>query len=399
VYVVTTLEDAGPGSFRDAVSKRHRIVVFAVGGVIKLQSDVAVSSDITIAGQSAAGEGICLYGRTVSLSGQGNVIIRYMRFREGIAGSKGKCSINAAKTHDIILDHCSIEWGRWDCLGLTEGTGEVTVQYCIIGEGVDPQRFGSIIDSATNVTLSHDLWIHNESRNPKCKGTIQDINNVIYDWGVTGLAGGHSGAKHELDAINNYLIKGRSSNDHAAGEYTATDQVYQTGNFVDLDRDGQLNGRLMTEKDFADAKGAPTFLQQPSLKPPVGVTVDSAQEAYQKVVASAGASLHRDAVDRRLIDDVRSLGAKGAISKSEADVGGQGELAGGPVEKSTLEDGISDQWKYAHHLDPKDANLYKTTAPTGFADPDNAENGSRSSGYTYLEVYLNELAMNRDGLQ
>src|SRR6202041_2393065 len=99
VYVVTCLADAGPGSFRDAVSKPHRTIVFAVAGVIKLQSDVAISSDITIAGQSAPGDGICLYGRTTSLSGQKNLIIRYVRFREGIAGSKGKCSINAADAH------------------------------------------------------------------------------------------------------------------------------------------------------------------------------------------------------------------------------------------------------------------------------------------------------------
>jgi pectate lyase len=379
VYVVKTLDDSGAGSFRDAVSKPNRIVVFSVGGVIKLKSDVPVSSNITIAGQTAPGEGICLYGRSTSLSNQKNLIIRYMRFREGIEGSKGKCSINASGVHNLILDHCSIEWGRWDCMGLTENAGDITVQYCIDGEGVDPQRFGALIDSATNVTLSHNLWIHNQSRNPKAKGTIQYINNVVYDWGVTGLVGGHSGADHQLDAINNYLIKGPSSGDRAIGEFTSTDHVYQTGNFVALNRDGKLDGRPVEEKDFGSSKDAPTFVTQPAMKPANPVAVDSAPDAYAKVIASAGDSLHRDGVDKRLIDEVQSLGTKGKISKSEADIGGQGEIQGGTAATSTAGDGIPDDWKIAHHLDPKDANLYKSILPS-------------SGGYTCLELYLNGVA-------
>ena len=383
VYVVKTLADAGSGSFRDAVSKPNRIVVFAVGGVIKLLSDVAVASNITIAGQSAPGDGICLYGRSTSLSNQKNLIIRYMRFREGIQGSKGKCSINASGVHNLILDHCSIEWGRWDCMGLTEDASDITVQYCIDGQGVDPQRFGALIDSATDVTLSHNLWIHNQSRNPKAKGTIQYINNVVYDWGVTGLVGGHSGAEHQLDAINNYLIKGPSSGNRAIGEFAATDHVYQIGNYVDLNRDGKLSGRPVTENDFGEAKDAPTFVAQPALKPAVPVTVESAADAFAKVVATAGDSLHRDGVDKRLIEEVQSLGAKGAIEKTEADVGGQGEIQGATVATSSARDGIPDEWKLAHHLDPKDANLYKATQPS-------------LGGYTYLEEYLNGLAGDED---
>ena len=100
---VTTLDDSGPGSFRDAVSKPNRTVVFDVGGVIRLKSNVAVSSDITLDGQTAPGDGITLYGRSVSFSGQKNVIVRYLRFREGIAGDKGKCSVNLSggSEHDF----------------------------------------------------------------------------------------------------------------------------------------------------------------------------------------------------------------------------------------------------------------------------------------------------------
>src|ERR1035438_10498047 len=169
---VTTLDDAGAGSFRDAVSKPNRTVVFDVGGVIRLNSNVAVSSDLTLQGQTAPGDGITLYGRSVSFSGQKNVIVRYLRFREGIAGDKGKCSVNLSAGSDMIFDHCSIEWGRWDCLGLTQGSHDITFQNCIIGEGVDPQRFGSLSDAVTNITYSHNLWINNQSRNPDRKSVV-----------------------------------------------------------------------------------------------------------------------------------------------------------------------------------------------------------------------------------
>lgn len=329
IYHVTNLNDSGPGSFRDAVSKGKRLVIFDVGGVIKLAANVSVSSDLTILGQSAPGEGIAFYGRTVSFSGQSNIVVRYLRFRQGIEGDKGKCAINLSTGSNMIFDHCSVEWGRWDCLGLTVGSHDITFQNCIIGEGIDPQRFGSLTDSALNITYSHNLWINNQSRNPKAKGTVQYINNVVCNWGVTGLVGGHSAADHQLDAIGNYFIKGPSSNDKFAGQFTKTDKVFQQDNYADLDRDGKLTGRPAVEKDFGDGDGAPTFVTKPHLTPPVPVTVDTAPAAYEKVVKTAGASLHRDAVDARLITELTSLGKTGKISHTEAEAGGQGELKTG----------------------------------------------------------------------
>ena len=170
IFHVTTLDDSGAGSFRDAVSQPNRVVVFDVGGIIRLKSNVAVSSDISLLGQTAPGDGIMLYGRSVSFSGQRNVIVRYLRFREGIAGDRGKCSVNLSGGSNMIFDHCSIEWGRWDCLGLTQGSHDITFQNCIIGEGIDPQRFGSLSDSVTNITYSHNLWINNQSRNSEGEG-------------------------------------------------------------------------------------------------------------------------------------------------------------------------------------------------------------------------------------
>ena len=314
---VTTLEDAGPGSFRDAVSKPNRTVVFDVGGTIQLKANVAVSSRITLDGKAAPGEGITLYGRSISFSGQSNIVVRYLRFREGIAGDRGKCSVNLSGGGNMIFDHCSIEWGRWDCLGLTQGSHDITFQNCIIGEGVDPQRFGSLSDSVTNITYSHNLWINNQSRNPKAKGQIQYVNNVVYNWGVCGLVGGHSAADHFLDAIGNYFIAGPNSGSHAVGEFKATDHVFQKDNFVDLDKNGKLDGRALAVTDFGNGEDAPTFAKDLTVAPLTNVTVESAQSAFSNVVAQAGCSLHRDSVDSRLIEAVKSFGKQGEIIHSE----------------------------------------------------------------------------------
>jgi len=383
---VTNLNDAGPGSFRDAVSQPGRIVVFDVGGVIKLAKEVVVSSNITLAGQSAPGEGICFYDNTVSLAGSSNIIVRYLRFRQGIAGDRGKKALTMDKSSNIIVDHCSIGWGRWDDLGITQGSTTITVQNCLVAEGIHPQSFGALIDTVTNISLSHNLWMSNESRNPKVKGTVQFVNNVVYNWGGTGLCGGHSGARHDLDVINNYFIKGPSSNDHFAGEFFATDHVYQAGNYVDLDADGQLNGKLAAPEDFhrADEKSytLPTFVDAPALHPPIALTVDSAAAAYAKIVADAGCSRQRDAVDQRLIRELTSLGGAGKTlphtdPAGEALAGGLGEIRSGPAPVDTDQDGIPDDWEKAHGLDPRDpADATKLDA----------------SGYTNIEAYLNSLA-------
>ena len=379
---VTNLNNAGPGSFREAVSKPNRIVVFDVGGIIKIGQEITVSSNITIAGQSAPGEGICIYGNGVSLGGQSNIIVRYLRFRQGIAGDRGKKALGADHSSNIIIDHCSVEWGRWDDIGFTVGSTAITLQNCIMAEGIHPQSLGALIDTVTNITLSHNLWMSNESRNPKAKGTIQYINNVVYNWSITGLCGGHSGANHDLDVINNYFIKGPSSNNQFAGQFTATDHVYQAGNFADLDLDGALNGKPVVAAGFTDKGGSPTFVRAPALHPLMAVTIDSAQAAYAKIVAEAGCSLHRDAVDLRLITELKTLGKTGKTlthtdDKGEALAGGMGEIKTGPSLVDTDHDGIPDEWEKAHGLDPKD--------PTDAKKLD-------ASGYLNIEIYLNSLA-------
>jgi len=396
---VTTTADKGAGSLREAVSKPNRIVVFDVAGVIKLESNLELSDNLTILGQTAPGEGISIYNRTASFSRHKNVIVRYVRFREGIAGDRGKCAINCSTGEQMIFDHCSIQWGRWDCLGCTVKSHDITFQYCAIGEGLDPQRFGALVDSVENITISHCLWISNQSRNPKLKGTIQYINNVVYNYGGTGMAGGHSAENHYVDVINNYLIAGPDSKGHAIGGFSGSDKVFDSGNLVDLNRNGTLDGRGVTHADYNDPtsgdegdgstggvaipggqKPYPTFMPKAwaidSKAPPVPVTTVSAQDAYQIVLAQAGCSLHRDSVDTRLFIELASLGTKGKIIKNEAESGGIGEIkaADGPADLD--HDGIADDWENAHGMNPN--------------DPADAKSLDKS-GYSMIEVYANSL--------
>jgi len=374
-FHVTTLADSGPGSLRDAVSQPNRIVVFDVGGYILLKDVLKVSSNITIAGQSAPGDGIGIAGAEVSLNGVHDVVIRYVRVRQGMAaGEDKKSAINITDGQNIILDHVSVQWGRWDTIDM-HGSN-ITTQHCIVGEGVDPQRFGCLCESDP-VTFSHNLWIDQDSRNPKAKGRVQYINNIVYGWGKVGLVGGHSAADHTMDVIGNYFIAGPGSSVHFLGEFTATDHVYQTGNFADTNHDGQLNGREVMPADFGAGAGSPTFFATGVVKDPAPVTIISAEAAYKEAIADAGDSLHRDAVDTRLIAQLTSLGKDGKIIHDPAEIGGLGALSGGPAPRDTDGDGIPDDWETAHGLNPNDP-----------ADASKLD----GEGYSMLEEYLNGLA-------
>src|SRR6478672_11917259 len=207
VYHVTNLNDTGAGSFRDAVSGSNRTVVFDVGGVITINSQVAFSNNITVEGQTAPG-GIVVYGDGVSLSNRNNIIIRYMTFRQGLASGSGDKALNITTGYNMMLDHVSIGWGRWYTFGITDNSHDITFQNCIMAEGIDPQNFGGLIDSSSNLTLARNLFIDNNSRNPKGKAHMQYINNVIYNWGGSGYVGGHSSAPWNQDLIGNYWIAG-----------------------------------------------------------------------------------------------------------------------------------------------------------------------------------------------
>jgi pectate lyase len=386
VVHVTNLADSGAGSLRDAISQGNRIVVFDVGGVITLASKLAAGGDnLTIAGQTAPGDGITVYGNGTSFSSRKNIVVRFVRFHQGLAkdSAEGTKAVNLTDVENMIFDHVSVEWGRWDCFGITGDSSDVTVQDSIIGEAIVPQKFGALMDSADRITIARTLWINNESRNPKFKANGQYVNNVVYNWGSGGgLIGGHSSADWYEDVINNYFIAGPANTGSFLSQYAGTDRVYQQGNLVDLDRNGKLNGRAVANGDFK-GDSPPTFETAAHNKPSVPVAVLSPEAAYDRIVAQAGVCAKRDAVDQRLITQLRSLGTSGAIvggDDGEAAVGGQPATTQSqrPAGFDSDGDGMPDAWETAHGLDP--------------SGPADATADSAGDGYSNVEKYLNELA-------
>ena len=376
VVHVTNLNDSGAGSLAEAVSKPGRIVVFDVGGVIDItKSNLTIASNITIAGQTAPGEGITLYGGRVIAAGSSNVIIRYIRMRGSIAMNRSKCTLTLDNCDKVILDHCSISWGRWDNVHIKDATN-ITWQNCIISEGIDPQRFGAITDGTTNWTVAHCLWADNKSRNPKMKCGIQYYNNVVYNYG-NGIIGGHSSARHYQDVINNYFITGPNSgsSNKYFDQWTETDHLYSTGNYTDGNNDGVLNGTLIT-----DYNGA-TPMANPNFKTTHPMNLKTAEEAYYDIVEHVGASRVRDAHDQRIIDQLTSLGKKGAFIDDESGVGGIGTLAGGSALKDSDGDGMPDEWE-----DANGTNKNKN----------DANEDANGDGYTNIETYINSLARKSD---
>ena len=304
-YVVSNLNDSGAGSFRTGVATSGNKVTFAVSGSISLKSEVLIASGVTIDGTTA---NITIVDNTVSFSGANNIIIKNLRFREGLAGSSGKCSLQGSGCSDIMIDHCSIESGRWDCFEATGGSSLVTVEYSIIGQGIDPQYFGGLVDGGNQITLHHNLWIDNNNRNPKLKGNCQYINNVVYDWmDAGGVQGGHSSADWNSDFINNYFIKGPiSANNNWINNCTATDRWYATGNYYDLDANGTLNGTAIPDSAFTSA--GVTLLTAQQHFPASPVPVDSASAALSQAVSGKWGCQPIDAFDSTLLGYVKSYG-------------------------------------------------------------------------------------------
>ena len=376
VVHVTNLNASGPGSLADAVSQPNRTVVFDVGGVIDITGqNLTIASNLTIAGQTAPGEGITIYGGRVIMSNSSNVIMRYIRMRGSISMPEDKCTLTMDYCDNVILDHCSISWGRWDNVHIKDANN-ITYQNCIISEGIEPQRFGAITDGTRNWTISHCLWTNNKSRNPKMKCYLQYYNNVVYNYGI-GIVGGHSAADNYQDVMNNYFITGPSSgsSNKYFDQWTETDHLYSTGNYTDDNRDGKLNGRLIT-----DYNGA-TPMQQPNLKCQAPMNLEPAEDAFYAVMEHAGASRVRDSHDLRIIEQLASLGTKGAFIANEQDVGGIGTLARADAPADSDGDGMPDEWEKANGTDPDKADA------NGDAD---------GNGYTNIEDYVNSLAHKSD---
>jgi pectate lyase len=379
VVFVTNLLDAGPGSLRAAVeAKGPRTVIFRVGGLIETKGLVVQEPCLTIAGQTAPGDGICLKrtesgGDALALSGTHDVIIRFLRIRAGNnTGEFRGESFRAHDSEDFILDHCSCSWGNPETLSASGSVDRYTVQWCINAEGNNEQThaFATILGGDRS-TWHHNLFAHMASRVPRWGDVTVRCdfrNNVIYDWGYyCGY-----GDLRTLNYVNNYLRKGPSTTQDPPlfifdPKAALAVSIYISGNI--------MTGMTEVCRDNWKGVGGEPSLRSPTPFPAPLVQTQSAEQAFELVLKQAGATLpRRDAVDTRIISDVRN--GTGRIINNEREVGGWPAYASGDASVATADDGIPDPWKKAHGLPLNDPNV---------AIALNAE------GYTQLEVYLNSL--------
>ena len=414
VYHVTNLNDSGKGSLRDAVSQPNRIVVFDVAGVIRIKSPLVFSKNLTIAGQTAPGSGIVIYGERTSFSGASDIIVRYLRIRMGMSGRGQNDAAGIANGSNMIFDHCSISWGKDETFSINSdgkngGVGNITIQKTIMSQGLLPHSAGGLCqptNTVGGVTLYRNLYADNNTRNHKVKGLNQYINNVVYNWGSGGgyNLGGDSEGRIWADVQSNYFIQGPNSGGNGVGSGNQLTTVYQRGNKTDMSRDGVLNGRDMDENDFARATRVDSFedlLQSeeyPSEHPhaPIASMSMTAEEAYQWVVDSVGACLpDRDEVDEYVIDELRSLGNKGVIILSESVLGlvnGVGNIYNAPKPLDTDNDGMPDEWEKANGLDPNDATDAVKVAANGYLNIENYINSIPASPVPFLKYPVEILA-------
>lgn len=411
---VTNLADAGPGSFREAVTASGpRTVVFRVSGIVRLQSPLLIESPfLTVAGQTAPGDGICIAGDTTTVNAS-DVVVRYVRFRRGNLKDRDD-GLNAIHSPGrIILDHCSFSWGLDENVSfyryikpvpggkdLKLPIENLTIQWCISSEALNPNHhaFGGTW-GGRNASFHHNLFASNTGRNPSIGfGNLVDFrNNVVFNWQHRTLDGGD--ATSWLNVVANYFKPGPATNEGALRHRIARPEAfrdfhenpeqghwYVAENFVfgneRVTRDN-WDGGVQFEDDKAGSRReeiaallAAGRTSKPVPTPPV--VQQTAEQAYELVLARAGATLpRRDPVDERVIASVRSgkPAVGNGIVNSPEDVGGYPEYRSVPAPADGDHDGMPDAWERAHGLNAD--------------DPADAAADADKDGYTNLEEFLN----------
>lgn len=414
VLVVTSLKDRGPGSFREALEAGGpRIVVFNVAGIIRLEERIRVRAPyITIAGNTAPGDGVCIAGDTVEIDTH-DVVIRHMRFRRGATwvGDRND-SIGGNPIGNILIDHVSASWGLDENMSMyrhmyqpPDGgkeqklpTVNITIQSSIFSEALDTYNhaFGSTI-GGYNSTFYRNLWACNTGRNPSV-GMIYDFtlaNNVIFNWRHRTCDGGDHRSFYNV--INNYYKPGPVTPvDAAVGHRFLKPESRRAKRPVDDYGRAYVAGNVLQGNDEVTADNWAGGVQVESTGDPQKILaavrttkpyphayleIQPAREAYEHVLANAGATLpRRDAVDERIVRMVRTgevtyEEGKGIITDI-AQVGGYPEYRGEPHADADG-DGMPDAWETRHGLNPHDAS--------------DATGDLNDDGYTNIEDFVNGL--------
>jgi pectate lyase len=395
VYHVTNLNDSGAGSFRDAVSKNDRIVVFDVGGYIKLATAVSVKSNITIAGQSAPGGGIGFRSGEISFANSTNVICRFIRVRPGSeTHDDTDDALSLYRAKNVMIDHSSFELAPWNNIdGVSDDwqahpATDISIQDSIIADPTG-QQFGAHTESvASQWAWYRNVFANSHNRNPLAKVNTVFVNNVLYNYSAAYTT--HTSTSFKHDIVQNYFIFGPASTgtDNTWFQVDKNQSIHYAGNIKDTDRDGALGGAETTPYWY---QGAGTVLDKPwstetLATPPLDV------KSAVRVATSLAGPLPHDPLDELILSQVRTLGKGttgtgvgttgpgGALYTSQAQTGldnsGYGTIASGTKPADADNDGMSDAWEAATGSDPK---------------LDDAMSKLRS-GFTRVERYLNFLA-------
>lgn len=414
VIPVTNLNDSGPGSLRAALeAEGPRIVVFRVAGTIPLDSNLNINHpDITVAGQTAPGDGICLANHSLNINTR-NVILRHLRVRRGRPeGGQGSDNIGGNPAGQIIVDHCSTSWGMDENLSLyrhmqpqPDGSAvklavkNLTIQWTISSEALNARNhaFGGTW-GGEDATFHHNLFACNTARNPSIgmSGEFDYRNNVVFNWGHRTMDGGDETSL--VNVIANYYKPGPASKADMVSTIARIEQrsMYSPGSALAAGgwfpqappRPGKwyvagniIEGHEEVTRDNWRGMRGPEGLARVNT-PFEGwpVAQQTAGDAYAAVLAKVGATLpRRDAVDARVIGMVRTgkVGAGNGIIRDPQEVGGFPELTFDPatVPADSDGDGLPDAWEKQHGLDA-------ANPADGAADAD-------GDGYTNVEEWLN----------
>ncbi len=408
--IVNSLADDGsPGTLRWAIEQKGaRTIVFNVSGIIELQSVLKIKNgDLTIAGQSAPGDGITIRDYQTEISAE-NVIIRFLRFRLGNKfPSNSGDGFSGTKNKNVIIDHCTMSWSVDECSSFYDNE-DFTLQWCIISESLNSaghtkgkHGYGGIW-GGKNASFHHNLLAHHTSRNPRFNGwkrtglryratldeeKVDFRNNVIYNWGDNSSYGGEAAGKYNI--VNNYFKFGPGTketlkfritqidNDTTSTIYPSHGKYYIKGNFVWGNKEVTTNNWLGVNL----AEGI--TMETCKVETPYTLTTiytQTAEEAFASVLKHSGASYKRDRIDTRICDEVRtgtttfygSITKRAGIIDKPEDVGGYPIHNPGSKIKDDNKDGIPDQWL---------SDNYKGKTAIEI----------NPEGYSYLELYLNGL--------